>query len=228
MRVSANYCLSKPALRTNNNKQPIRKDVNFTGWGKNIKAPCLLVCDIVGTLDFGRNWREIVKNGIDLAKKRNAYVVYATGGFNYNDADFPQPDFLISRFQDGLGLTTFGTERSTREQLNLDNKADVVEILRERLNIPWHEVIMAGDDLSDKGMAKLAEQERAYFVAPENLSPHFADPLRQLAKKAPEHIIVAEEDGAEGVFNGLQRIIEARTEAEKNRSFWGCLIRLFR
>ncbi|MDD3436095.1 MAG: HAD hydrolase family protein [Candidatus Gastranaerophilales bacterium] len=207
MRISTNYYVNRPVLRSNNNKQPVRKDVNFTGWGKNIEAPCLLVCDWLGTLDHPENYLEIVGKIFELARRRNAKIAIATS-CDYCPSDLPPIDYLI--YKNNPSDPCFKIrDCKTGEELvqGLASKGDGVEKLQKITGISSEETITAGDDYRDLSMSSMG-----YFIAPEGTD--VVNDLRGLIENSPKGKILGKGKGAEGVLEGITRIIEAK-EAEQ-------------
>jgi len=84
------------------------------------------------------------------------------------------------------------------------DKADGIEFLRKKSNIPYKEILMAGNDDNDASMALLA-LKGAYFICLNNAS----EKLKKISlaiQKNTDRIIMAKHDGAKGILEGISRI----------------------
>ena len=86
------------------------------------------------------------------------------------------------------------------------NKADSVEYLREKLNIPYNEIVTAGNETNDISLAKLT-QKGTFFICVGNASKVFTDFIDTIIDKVANQIVFATKNGAEGIFEGINKII---------------------
>ena len=93
------------------------------------------------------------------------------------------------------------------------DKADGVEYLREKKQIPYREIVMAGNDTNDISLAHLA-QKGAYFICVKNAHPLLLEVVSTL-KSVLSNIIATTREGAAGIAEGLQEIFESLPLAEK-------------
>ncbi len=86
------------------------------------------------------------------------------------------------------------------------DKADGIKYLKEKLNVPYNEILMAGNDNNDTSMAELSKKG-AYFICLNNSS----DMLKNLSvslKKFTNSLFTATKNGAQGILEGISEIIE--------------------
>lgn len=86
------------------------------------------------------------------------------------------------------------------------DKSDGVEYLKTQLNVPYNEILMAGNDDNDISMAKLAKKG-AYFICLNNASSK----LRKISlsiKKLVDSVLMVKHDGAKGILDGLTQVLD--------------------
>lgn len=210
----------------------ILNQINFRGW-KKADSPCLLVTDLTGTWVNGNpNDLKKIPKALSIAKKHNAYIVYATGAkseevdglldFAYeilkvvsnkpNISDVYKPDFIIAEDGNVIYSVVNGEKIKINEYDNVlsarldkkPTKATGVRFLQKLLNILPDEKVMIGNGDNDVPMLKLAFNEQGYFICPENASKE----LKNFAKKYKgKNIIPVDKSGTRALLKGLSRII---------------------
>lgn len=86
------------------------------------------------------------------------------------------------------------------------DKADGIKYLKEKLDIPYNEILMAGNDNNDTSMAELSKRG-AYFICLNNSS----DMLKKLSvslKKIADSLFMTTQNGAKGILEGMSEVIK--------------------
>ncbi len=81
------------------------------------------------------------------------------------------------------------------------NKAMAVNYLKKIINIPYNEILMAGNDNNDISMAKLS-QEGSKFICLNNSKPNLIKVCEKLSKEN-KNIFFSLSSGAKGIIEGL-------------------------
>lgn len=103
----------------------------------------------------------------------------------------------IRRFNDGSMTALF---------LCPADKADGVKFLKKQLDVPFNEILMAGNDDNDISMAKLS-RKGASFICVNNAS----QALKQISirfMQVVNTLFMAQNNGAKGILDGMSKIIE--------------------
>lgn len=85
------------------------------------------------------------------------------------------------------------------------DKADGVKYLKRQLDVPYNEILMAGNDDNDVSMAQLSKKG-AYFICLNNAS----DRLKQISnflRNFVSTLFVVKNDGAKGILEGMSEVI---------------------
>lgn len=85
------------------------------------------------------------------------------------------------------------------------NKAMAINYLQKNINIPYNEILMAGNDNNDISMAKLS-QEGAKFICLKNSKPNLKKVCEKLSKEN-ENIFFSLSSGAKGIIEGLLKFL---------------------
>lgn len=85
------------------------------------------------------------------------------------------------------------------------NKAIAINYLKEKINIPYNEILMAGNDNNDISMAKLS-QEGSKFICLNNSKPNLKKVCEKLSKEN-KNIFFSLSSGAKGIIEGLLKFL---------------------
>lgn len=201
--------------------------VNFSG----LKAPepkCMFVFDLDGTLihipTLTRNSVQQAKQNIEqilrIAKQRNAYIVYATGRTKSSveylrqqlkalNIDLPDPDYLISengKYMYKPGIFGWFFKDKIYKRAKNTEKASGIDYLRQMLEVPYDEILIAGNDTNDLSMMELAKKG-SYFICVGNATEKFKQLAAGLKEKV-QNIFIAMQTGAAGILEGMRQIIK--------------------
>lgn len=86
------------------------------------------------------------------------------------------------------------------------DKSDGIEFLKNKLDVPYNEVLMAGNDDNDIPMADLSKKG-AYFICLNNSSDKLKEAVNKL-KAVFNSIFITKNDGANGILDGMSEIIK--------------------
>lgn len=85
------------------------------------------------------------------------------------------------------------------------NKATAINYLKKYINIPYNEILMAGNDNNDISMAKLS-QEGSKFICLNNSKPNLMQVCKRLSKEN-KNIYFSLSSGAKGIIEGLLKFL---------------------
>lgn len=85
------------------------------------------------------------------------------------------------------------------------NKASAINYLRKIINIPYNEILMAGNDNNDISMAKLS-QKGSKFICLNNSKPNLIKVCEKLNKEN-KNIFFSLSFGAKGIIEGLLKFL---------------------
>ena len=85
------------------------------------------------------------------------------------------------------------------------NKAMAVNYLKKNINIPYNEILIAGNDNNDISMAKLS-QKGSKFICLNNSKPNLINVCKKLSKEN-NNIFFPLSSGAKGIIEGLLKIL---------------------
>ena len=85
------------------------------------------------------------------------------------------------------------------------NKAMAINYLKKHLNIPYNEILMAGNDNNDISMAKLS-QKGSKFICLSNSKPNLIKACQKLSKEN-KNIFFSLSAGTKGIIEGLLKFL---------------------
>ncbi|MDD3014422.1 MAG: HAD family hydrolase [Candidatus Gastranaerophilales bacterium] len=97
------------------------------------------------------------------------------------------------------------------------DKADGVEYLRKKYNLPYDEILLAGNDSNDISLANLTKKG-ASFICVGNPNSILLEFVRELKKINPDNIIIATKNGVAGILEGINKIIKKINPKDQTNS----------
>jgi len=146
--------------------------------------------------------------------KQDIQVELGKSEIKTNFTDNKYTKNMVANFDENI-LLKANTLRRNKESDNMTvlflfptdaEKADGIKYLRNQLDVPYNEILMAGNGNNDVSMAKLAKKG-AYFICVGNATIK----LRQVSnsiKQAYNNMFMTRKVGAKGILEGMSKIIE--------------------
>ena len=126
---------------------------------------------------------------------------------NLQEMRFPKEDVDACKYEFLLGAHELMRDKEgglTALFVSAGSKSSGVEFLKEKLKMPYEEILMAGDGENDLDMAQMS-RKGAFFICVHNAFQKLKNACKELQKEAC-NVFIAPADGTKGIVKGIENL----------------------